>query len=122
MKKILSAVAFATFGLSASSFAQGPQGPEGGQKPNFEQHKAQAVQRITEHLNCVKAAKNHEDMQACRPQRPEGGQRQEGAMQRPPMQDGAHGQGQRPMPGQGGPGQDGQRKPPMPQGPGQKPG
>lgn len=113
MKKIITSAAFVALGLCGSSFAQGQPGAEGGQRPNFEQHKAQMVQRITEHLNCVKNAKNHEELQACRPQRPEG------AMQRPPMQDGA--QGQRPMPPQGGMGQDGQRRP-MPQGPGQKPG
>ena len=119
MKKIITAAAFCAMGFNVSSFAQGPQGQEGGSRPNFEQHKAQAVQRITEHLNCVKAAKNHDDLQACRPQRPEGGQRQEAGMQRPPMQDGAQGQGQRPMPIQG---QDGQRRQPMPQGPGQRAG
>lgn len=119
MKKIITSAAFVALGLCGGSFAQGQPGAEGGQRPNFEQHKAQMVQRITEHLNCVKNAKNHEGLQACRPQRPEGGQRHEGAMQRPPMQDSA--QGQRPMPPQDGMGQDGQRRP-MQQGPGQKSG
>jgi hypothetical protein len=56
--------------------ASGAPGGEAGSGQNFQQHKAEITQHISEHiaeaqkrLSCVQAASSHEAMRACMPER-----------------------------------------------------
>ncbi len=42
-------------------------------KPDFFSIKQNAIQRLTNELNCVQAAKDEQALQACRPRPPQGG-------------------------------------------------